>query len=312
MAWDEKIGRRLKLKDLQTLIAVVEAGGISKAGDHLNYSQSAVSKAIATLERALGKRLLDRGRKGIELTPYGDAVFKGGRAVFDDLRKAVADIEFLSDPTAGEVHIGCTEPVSAGFVSSMINRFSRTHPRVVFDVIVSDPNAILRELDARRIHFAIAQIVERIDEDRLLAETLYDESVTIVAGVRHPLANKRRLRLADIVDARWVLPPSRTFITPVLAQAFAAEGLKLPPAAATSRSAYWRVVLTVEGQFLTVVPDIMLKSGFKHLPIKALPVKLRNNRRPVSLITLKDRGLSPVAQRFIEHARSFTKSMAKS
>jgi DNA-binding transcriptional LysR family regulator len=58
MLLDERLGRRLKLRDLQTLMSVVEAGGIRKAADRLNYSQPAVSKAIASLERSLGKRLL--------------------------------------------------------------------------------------------------------------------------------------------------------------------------------------------------------------------------------------------------------------
>ena len=135
MPWDDKIGRRLKLKDLQTLMAVIEAGGIGKAADRLNYSQPAVSKAIASLERTLGKRLFERGRKGIELTPYGDAMLKCGIAVFDDLRKGVEEIDFLADPTAGEVRIACTEPVSAGIVSAVIDRLVRRYPRIDIDVV---------------------------------------------------------------------------------------------------------------------------------------------------------------------------------
>src|SRR5262245_37904383 len=96
MAWNDRIGRRLKFRDLQMLMAVVEAGGIGKAAGRLNYSQPAISKAIAGLEHAFGKRLLDRGRKGIELTPYGDALVKCGSVVLDELRKGLASIEYLS------------------------------------------------------------------------------------------------------------------------------------------------------------------------------------------------------------------------
>src|SRR5215212_5311563 len=117
MPWDEKISRRLKLKDLQTLMAVIEAGGIGKAAGRLNYSQPAISKAIASLERTLGRRLFERGRKGIELTPYGEAMIKCGVAVFDDLRRGIEEIDFLADPTAGKVRIACTDLVAAGVVS---------------------------------------------------------------------------------------------------------------------------------------------------------------------------------------------------
>src|SRR5262245_40248581 len=122
MLWDDKVSRRLKLKDLRTLMAVIEAGGMGRAADRLNYSQPAVSRAIAGLERTLGKRLFERGRKGIELTPFGDAMLECSVAVFDDLRKGVEKIDFLADPTAGEIRIACTV-VTAGIVSAVIHRF---------------------------------------------------------------------------------------------------------------------------------------------------------------------------------------------
>lgn len=144
MAWDDTIGRRLKFKDLQMLLAVVEAGGIGKAAERLNYSQPAVSKAIAGLEHAFGKRLLERGRKGIELTSYGDALVKCGSAVFDELRRGLASIEFLADPTAGKVRVGCTDPVSTGLVTSVIDRLARQHPRIEFQVDVRGPASSAR------------------------------------------------------------------------------------------------------------------------------------------------------------------------
>src|ERR1700755_2644762 len=122
MPWNDRIGRRLKLRDLQTLIAVTEEAGIGKAAERLHYSQPAVSKAIASLERALGKRLLERGRRGIELTPYGDALLKYGIAVVDNLKKGVEALDSIADPTAGEIHIGCSIPVSMGLVSAVVDR----------------------------------------------------------------------------------------------------------------------------------------------------------------------------------------------
>src|SRR5262249_51623798 len=138
MPWDDKIERRLKLKDLRTLMAVIDEGGMGKAAGRLNYSQPAISQAIANLERTIGHRLMERGRKGIELTRYGEALLKCGVAVFDDLRKGVAEIDFLADPAAGEVRIACTEPVSAGIVSEVINRLVPRYPRVEFNVLSRD------------------------------------------------------------------------------------------------------------------------------------------------------------------------------
>jgi len=80
MQWNDRIGRRLKLRDLHILLAVVERGSMAKAAAELAISQPAVSKAIADMEYALGLPLLERSRTGIEPTTYGRALVKRGRA----------------------------------------------------------------------------------------------------------------------------------------------------------------------------------------------------------------------------------------
>ena len=101
MQVSDRIGRRMKLHDLHVLMAVVQAGSMNKAAVLLNTGQSAISRSIAELEHTIGVRLLDRNPQGVEPTEYGRALLDGGVAVFDDLRQAVKNIEFLADPTAG-------------------------------------------------------------------------------------------------------------------------------------------------------------------------------------------------------------------
>ena len=72
--WDSRIGRRVRLRDLHILFAVVQHGSMAKAGGHLGMSQSAVSQAIAALEHALEVPLLDRMPRGVEPTMYGTAL----------------------------------------------------------------------------------------------------------------------------------------------------------------------------------------------------------------------------------------------
>ena len=64
MRWADRIGRRLKLRDLHVLFAVMQWGSMAKAAHHLAVSQPVVSAAIAGLEQTLGVRLLDRTRRG--------------------------------------------------------------------------------------------------------------------------------------------------------------------------------------------------------------------------------------------------------
>src|SRR5262245_28056978 len=102
---DERVLRRVKLRELRILMTVAETGSMGKAAAQLALSQPAVSKAIAEIERTLGVPLLDRAPRGVEPTIYGGAVLKWATAVFDDLRQAAREVEFLANPTAGEIRI---------------------------------------------------------------------------------------------------------------------------------------------------------------------------------------------------------------
>jgi len=128
--WESQIGRRLKLRDLHVFSTVVQRGSMAKAAQQLGVSQPAVSEVIANLEHALGVRLLDRGAQGIEPTIYGGALLKRSVAAFDELKQSIRDIEFLSDPTVGEVRVACTESLWFTLLPDIILRFSELYPRV--------------------------------------------------------------------------------------------------------------------------------------------------------------------------------------
>jgi len=128
LQWVDRIGRRLKLRDLHILITVVQSGTMAKAAQQLAVSQPVVSKALSDLERTLGVALLDRTRRGVEPTLYGRALLRHGLAVFDELRQSVEEIEFLADPTVGELRIACTASMIAGFLPAILKVLQRRHP----------------------------------------------------------------------------------------------------------------------------------------------------------------------------------------
>src|SRR5262245_13173322 len=159
----ERIERRLKLHDVRVLMSVVEAGSMNKAAERLGTSQPAVSRAISDLEHALGVSLLDRSPAGVEPTQYGRALVRRGLAVFDELRQSIKDIEFLADPTAGELRIGCGEAMADSFVAAVIDKLSRRHPRLSFH-IETRVGRIFEQLEMRNVELAISRIpAEAID-----------------------------------------------------------------------------------------------------------------------------------------------------
>ena len=197
----DRVSHRLKLRDLRLLLAVVEWGSMAKAAAHLNLTQSGVSKAIADMEHTLGVRLFDRTSQGVEPTLYGSALRKWGNAIFDDLRQGIKEIEYLADPTTGELRIGCTEAMTAGFVSDVIDRLTRQYPRLVLRVTHDDPatlqNLHLRE---RKIEFAVGRIQTPFAEEDMTSEILFKEQAFVVAGIQNKWARRRKIELAELID----------------------------------------------------------------------------------------------------------------
>jgi DNA-binding transcriptional LysR family regulator len=301
MQWIDRIGRRLKLRDLHILLAVVQRGSMAKAAAELAISQPAVSKAIADMEHTLGLRLLDRSRNGIQPTAYGRALVRRGLAVFDELKHGVEELEFLADPTAGELRIGSTESIAAGLLPAVIERFSRQYPGVQLDVAQAVMSTLhYRELRERSIDLLLGRIPTPFTEDDLEADVVYDDPVVVVAGRQSKWARSGKLKLADLAHEPWILPPADTLPGSLATELFRVAGAEMPRAPITTLSIHLCCRLVASGRFVTTLPTSILRFSGKDLSLKVLPMKLPVQPRPVGIVTLKNRSLSPVAKLFIE------------
>jgi DNA-binding transcriptional LysR family regulator len=304
----DRIGRRMKLQDLHVLVTVMQAGSMGKAAQQLNISQPAVSRSIAELEHAFGVRLLVRHRKGIEATEYGRALLDCGVAVFDDLRRGVKHIEFLADPTTGQVWIGNTLTSADSFITAVVDRLSRRYPGIVFHVVPAGAEILYRELKARSLDLVITRSGGPFKEDQFGFETLYDDALVVLAGMKTPWARRRRIELAELVNEPWALPTAESAVTQAAMEAFRASGLDCPRATLVTSSPEMRIDLVATGRFLTISAS---QFRARRPEVKVLPVELPMARMPVGMATLKSRRLSPVAKLFIQHAHDVAKALTK-
>jgi Bacterial regulatory helix-turn-helix protein, lysR family len=104
---EARVSRRLRFRDLHVFLAVVECGSMGKAAVQLGTTQPSVSELISGLESTIGARLFDRNAQGVEPTLYGQALSKRAIAAFDELKQGLRDLEYLANPTIGEIRIGC-------------------------------------------------------------------------------------------------------------------------------------------------------------------------------------------------------------
>jgi DNA-binding transcriptional LysR family regulator len=312
--WENQIGRRLRLRDLHVLFMVAERGSMAKAATELGISQPSVSDVIANLESALGVRLLDRNPHGVEPTMYGHALLKRGLAAFDELKQGIRDIEFLSDPTAGELRIGCAEAVAA-ILTPILDPFFRKYPRVVVHMDPSDnlgpqlPALRNRRCDLILRHLATL-LLDDIPVDDLNVEILFNDRLVVAVGMRSPWARRRKvIDLADLVGEHWVLSAPDSWNYRIILEAFRARGLNLPRIRLVTYSVHVRADMVASGEYIATFPWSMVRYFAARSAVKVLPVDLPVQPLPLGIVTLKNRTLSPIVERFIEHLRDFTRPM---
>jgi len=299
--WESRIGQRVRLRDLHILSTVVRWGSMAKAAPHLAMSQSAVSEAIAHLENALRVRLLDRGPRGIQPTIYADALLKRGNVVFDELKQGIKDIEFLSDPGAGEVRISSPEILSAWLIPAAIDSLLHEKPNVTVRVYQQDANILeFRELYDRNVDLVINRIPANFAHEDLKIEPVIDDQHFVVVGAQSRWARRHKVRLGDLAHAKWIFTPNPV-VRAVVQQAFEAEGLSMPVVSVIADSVLARVHLIATGRFVSVFPASMLRSVAAQTSVKVLPVKLKAKTPPICSIRLKNRTLSPVTELFLKH-----------
>ena len=310
LEWERRIGRRLRLRDLHILSTVVEQGSMAKAAAQLAVSQPAVSDAIANLEAALGVRLLDRSPHGVAPTIYADALLKRGHVVFDELRQGINDIEALTNPTAGEVRVGCPESL-APFLSAAIDQLSRRYPDVVVHVVTAQPATLeFRELRERKVDLLLGRMISSsLVDDDIDVEVLFEDRLFVVAGARNPWSRRPKIELAELVKERWIMLPPNNALGALVTQAFHARGLEAPRECVTA-DIHFRIHLVSTGRFLSALPADLLHLVGKHWSLKALPIDLGLQAPSLAVLTLRNRTLSPVVQLFIDCTRETAKSMA--
>jgi DNA-binding transcriptional LysR family regulator len=177
--------------------------------------------------------------------------------------------------------------------------------------MAAQAEVVLRELSERNVDFLIARGFGPVADERLGFEFLFEDRYVVVASAKSPWARRRKIELIELVKELWVLPPPTSVIGSIVMEACRAKGLDYPRTTVVTALPDVRLTLLATGRLLTIFPTSAMRFSTSRPDIKILPVELPMARRPVGIVTLKNRTLSPVAQLFIENARAVAKPLAR-
>ena len=306
----DRVKRRVRLRDLETLIAVVHEGGMRKAAHTLHLSQPAVSKAMIELEDALGLQLLERGARGVVPTRCGEALVRRSKGLIDELHGTLRELAHIADPETGEVRLGAMETLQAGLVGAAIAAQLARHPRMRFIVESGQsPELISHFLHERLVDFVVARPLTMPLPADVAGEPLFHDQLRIAVGPDHPFARRRRLQLDELAGETWILSRNETMRESPVIQAFEAAGVAPPERVVVTGSLNMRQNLLASGRFVTCVPHSLLPFGHARTHFRIVPIAIPLWATPTMILTVKGRTLGPAAEAFLVRLRELAKPL---
>jgi DNA-binding transcriptional LysR family regulator len=191
--------------DLRLHVAVAEHGSFTAAAGRLGYTQSAVSRRVAALERAAGVALFHRDARGVRLTGAGAVLHRHAQVVLRALDDAAAALAAVRDGTAGPLRLGAVPTANATLVPRALARLEADHPEVEPRLREGGSVDLAGAVAAGELDIAVvfAVPVEPAPADVDLVDLVRDP-LLVAMPRHHRLAGARAVQLADLADERWV------------------------------------------------------------------------------------------------------------
>jgi DNA-binding transcriptional LysR family regulator len=264
---------------LRVFREVAERGTLTAAATALGYTQSAVSRQIAALERAAGSSLLERRHDGVRLTAAGRIVLRRAAAVIDQIDATARELAGVPDEPA-TVRLGWFTSAGAVLVPRALAALHRTHPAITVTTREGSTPALVRALRAGTLDLALLASAPPFrppdtETPALRLRTLTERGLCVAVPPGHPLAKGEFIDVADLHGQRWIAG-SASGDERVMGTW---PGLdERPVIAHTARDWLAKLNLVAAGCGITTVPTALASvapGGVRILPVRGGPAEQR-------------------------------------
>lgn len=280
------------LADLRGFLAVADLGSFSAAARSLHLSQSALSRRVDKLEKALGVQLFERTTRKVELSTIGRGFVPKARNVLNELENALIGFHDLSYRLSGEVTIACVPSAVAYFLPNVIRRYHAKYPGIRIRIIDESSSAILTVVARGDADFGLTYIGTQDADVSFLP--LLEEAFVVALRVDHPLADHETLDWEDIAGCDYISLAQGSGNRFLIDQALA-DCANRPRWFCEVKHVPALVSLVEAGLGIGVVPKLAMPAA-GHATLVTRPLTNPSIHRTIGLITRRGRTLSPVAE----------------
>ncbi|HEY1230324.1 MAG TPA: LysR substrate-binding domain-containing protein [Ramlibacter sp.] len=263
----------MELRHLRYFVALAECLSFTRAAERVHVTQSTLSHQIRQLEDELGNPLFERIGKRVVLTEAGETFVAYASRALLEVDHGLSHLKRAGDELSGEVRIGATGSFNVGFVPECLSTFLRRNPTVKVSVEELSADTIGQRLVDETLDVGVAY--EPPDPTHLWFEPLYTEEMVLVVAPRHPLAQRKRVRMVELHRQNLVLLPHSFATRALLDECFRSCGAE-PVVVAEMNTIAPMIGLVARTQIATIVSSLAVTGidDVKRIPLES-PTPMR-------------------------------------
>lgn len=298
---------RLRMKQLQLLIAIDDLKSLHKASSALAMTQSAASKVLADLESIFEVSLFERGRHGLTPNQFGHCVIRYARLLATDLAAMSDEVSQIRSGEGGRLAIGTIMGAIPEVIAPVVSEMHKAHSRLTIEIVEDTSARMLHLLDDGRVDLLVGRASVSDEPSRYQYETLGDEPLSVVVAYEHPAGSGDGASFTDLDGCRWITFPSHMPMNVALERELDLSGMPMPVNTISTASTFVTVSLLQQNKGLvSILPTDVARMFERHKMLRILPIKLKFRSYSFGLVTRKGGVLSPAAQKFARLIREQT------
>ena len=290
------------LEDLQTFLAVADAGSFSRAAERLNLSQPSISNRVRRLEEKLHLRLLDRTTRRVELTEPGRRLYVQACEALGGLRTLLREFDAETASRAREISVAATMMVATVALPPVLRRFQEAHPSLAVRLHDVTPGEALDQVADGRCDLAVmAQVGPR---PNLRFEPLISDRCVVVTPLNHRLLGYEAAPLAEVLESPLLSPDGHVGLRRAISTEAEKRGLtlRLSPEARDVQNVMTLLAMAAAGLGVCIHPRSLIPPELAPT-IGVVPLADCEIVRTFGIVTAEGRPLSPAACRFADFLR---------
>ena len=296
---------RLRMKQLQLLIALDDHKSLHQAASAMAMTQSAASKALQELEGMLDAPLFERSKTGMRPNQFGHCVIRYARLLATDLTSLCQDMAEIRSGRGGHLAVGTIMGAVPQVLVPALDAMQADQPNLSIEIVEDTSLRMLALLDDGRLDLVIGRALVSEQPASYHYEPLGDEPISVVVGYAHAAPRGRELGFADLAGYRWIVYPGQMPMHALLQRELDMAGLGMPPNAISTSSTFVTVtMLQRSARLVSLLPTSVAELFARQKLLRILPVRMQSRQQTFGIVTRRGGTLSAAAGQLIKLLRA--------